>query len=446
MFESDGIKPSLTDGLDMIRLDRWRQSPDWLNETRAEGKKRFEAAGLPSRKLEEWKYTDISPIEHHLFAPPSPPTQELLDSLQPDRFLETAISPVRLVFINGFYSPHLSMLTDLPKGVTVAGLGEAIKQDHPLLKPHLSVREDAEESSFAALNSAYMEDGALVHISRNTRLEHPVHLVFINAGKQMPTAVYPRNLVVAEPGAEVIIFEDYVGGADTTYFTNAVTDIVVGEQAGVRHYKLQRENEASFHVAAIRARQAVGGRFESHNITFGGRLTRNDIHAHLDGNDSSCTLNGLYMIRGSQHVDNHTLIRHNTPRCGSSELYHGILDGKARGVFNGKVYVKKDAQHTDSRQSCKTLLLSREAAVDAKPELEIFADDVKCAHAATVGRLDADALYYLRSRGITAKQAEKMLTLAFARRVIDNLNHPGLEKITGRLLSQQLDHSSKQVS
>ena len=435
MFENDRTLPSLTDSVDLIRRQRWGKSPDWLTRIRDNGKELFSQKGLPTVRVEEWKYTDVSPISRHLFSPPAPNHVDL----NIDQIEEMVFGDMHLIFINGFYSAALSSHAGLPDGVEITGLGEAIKRDHPLVMKHLAAHAKGEESSFIALNEAFIEDGAFIHIPRGIRLEQPIHLVYLNTGKEMPAALYPRNLIIVDEDAEASIIEDYIGEMGTTYFTDAVTEIFTGDRARVFHYKLQRENEASFHIAFIQARQGAGSRFESHSITFGGRLTRNNIHSVLTGADADCVMNGLYMIDGSQHVDNHTLIRHDSPNCRSSELYHGILDGGARGVFNGKIYVARDAQQTDSRQTSRSLLLSRESAVDAKPQLEIFADDVKCTHGATVGRLDEDALYYLRSRGLAAEEAEKMLTLAFARRITDSIGNETLRKETGRLLDRRLD-------
>jgi len=453
MFEGVQNQSQLLAPYDSVKRERWRHNKPWISVIREEGRILFEKNGLPTRRLEEWKYTDVSAISELSFAPPTPARKlstrpELLKSLLP---LE--LSPLRLVFVDGFFSPALSRYpTELPGGVEISSLKEAIDNNHPLLKTNLSTLANPEDNGFVALNNAYIEDGAWLHIPDKVRLDFPVHLVYISTPQstrerngsgdedktnERPAVQYPRNLILAGSGSDFAIVEEYVGEAGNQYLTNTVTEITVEDNARVQHYKLQRESENAFHVATIQVKQGKNSVFHSHNVTFGGALTRNDINVYLTGEDSHCTLNGLQMLRDNQHLDNHTLIHHGVADCTSSELYHSILDDTSRSVFNGKIYVEPEAQKTDSRQTSRSLMLSNNAVVNAKPQLEIFADDVKCTHGATVGQLDADSLYYLRSRGISVDEAQRMITLGFAQQVTDEFNIESLRPIVEKYIRER---------
>jgi Fe-S cluster assembly protein SufD len=330
----------------------------------------------------------------------------------------------------------------LPEGIEIGNLGAAINRNHPLVQKHLATYAKPDRDSFVALNNAFIEDGAWIVIPKDVQLYEPVHLVYITTGSRKAGSCHPRNLVVVETGAKVSIIEEYIGDKGEPYFNNPVTEIAIDDGAEVEHYKVQRESVRAYHIATIEVRQGSASRFVSHNLNFGGQLTRSNIHSYLTGPDSSCTLNGLFMIENSQHVDNHTLIHHGAPGCQSSELYHGILDDEARGVFNGKIYVEPGAQKTDSQQTSRSLMLSNDAVIDAKPQLEIFADDVKCTHGAAVGKIDEDSLHYMRSRGISIDEARKMLTLGFARQITRRFDLEPLKKAVDAFLVEPLGEGS----
>jgi Fe-S cluster assembly protein SufD len=323
----------------------------------------------------------------------------------------------RLVFVNGFFAPHLSStagLTGLCQNLgSVAGA-------HPERLEHLAQHAAYEDNAFTALNTAFLQDGCFLQVPAGKVVERPIHLLFLSTATTAPTVSYPRNLIVVGNGSQVTIVESYIGQKDA-YFTNAVTEIVAGENAVIDHYKLQQEGLEAFHVATLQIHQSRNSNFSSHFVSLGCGLVRNDVNAVLDGEGCECTLNGLYMGRGSQHVDNHTFIDHAKPHCTSHELYKGILKDRARGVFNGKIYVHQDAQKTDAKQTNQTLLLSDDAVINTKPQLEIYADDVKCTHGATVGQLSDEALFYLRSRGIGQEAARGLLTYAFANDIIGRI-------------------------
>jgi Fe-S cluster assembly protein SufD len=391
--------------------------PAWLRERRQQAMERFLQLGFPTTRDEEWRFTNVAPIARTRFEP-----APAADVKAPRIFADQDC--VRLVFVNG-------RLASQPSGVPLvaASLREAL---HDLGPQTLGAGDQA----FAALNTALFQDGAYIRIPRGTVVERPIHVIFVSTANGAPTISHPRNLYVIEPEARATIIESYTGLGGRAYFTNAVTEIAAGEGAVVDHYKFQDELVDSYHIATLAVRQARGSNFTSNSLSFGGALARNDVNATLS-EGSECTLNGLYLAGSAQHVDNHTTIDHANPHAASHELYKGILDGRSRAVFNGRIIVRKDAQKTDAKQTNKNLVLSEDATINTKPELQIFADDVRCTHGATVGQLDPEAIFYLRSRGIGEREARRMLTLAFARDVIDRVKvDPLRERLESILLGR----------
>ena len=406
---------------------RGRNGDSWLNSLRNDAIARFTELGFPTTKLEDWKFTNVAPITKIPFqiAEPGP------DGLTADRlahmpFADTAFCEQcsRIVFVDGHYSRELSS-PDAPRGITVTSLAEAINNEAPGLKAHLARHASFDRQAFVALNTAFLEDGAFIEISRGVALERPIYLLFVSTARE-PIASHPRSLVIVGEHSQAAIIEDYVGLEDGVYLTNAVTEIVAGENSVVEHYKLQDESPAAFHVATVQAYQARSSSFTSHSTSFGGALVRNDVNVVLDGEGAQCTLNGLYVTADNQHVDNHTIIDHVKPHGVSRELYKGILNDKSSAVFNGSIVVRKDAQKTNARQSNKNLLLSEEATINSKPQLEINADDVKCTHGTSIGHPDDDSIYYLRSRGIGEDEAQAVLTYGFADDVLNKMKIAGL--------------------
>jgi Fe-S cluster assembly protein SufD len=333
-----------------------------------------------------------------------------------------------LVFVDGHYAPELSRVDELPEGVIIEPLARALPHHVDVIESHLAHYADLDANPFVALNTMLMSDGAFIHLPSRAVIRVPIHLLYF--GTMNEGTAQLRNLIIAGEGSEATVIEHYTSADSLAYWTNAVSEIAVSENAGMEHYKLEEEGDKAFHIATLQIRQDRDSRFSSHNASLGGRLARNDINTRLEGENAQCMLNGLYVIKGRQHVDNHTRIDHVRPRTTSRELYKGVMDGWSRGVFNGKIIVHKNAQLTDSNQANHNLLLSPNAEADPKPQLEIFADDVKCTHGATVGQIDQGALYYLRSRGIPVAEARALLTFAFANDVI---THMRLEPIRARL-------------
>lgn len=404
--------PYLQDFGDFERSPAVQSSP-WLDGMRKSAIGRFAELGFPNTRQEEWRNTNVAPISGARFRLAAG-GQNGLTAAELVQFTFGEVECCQLVFLNGRYAPALSSTKSLPRGTKVKSLAAAFLTDRELLEPHLARHAKQEHAPFVALNTAFIADGAFVYVPQGIAMEDTIHLLFLSTGAGEPAVNYPRNLFILGGHSQATIVESYVGLNERQYFTNAVTEIVTADGSVLDHYKLQRESESAFHVATIQAYQHRNSSVVSHSISLGGGLVRNDINVILDGEGCQALLNGLYVVHGRQHVDNHTRIDHAMPNCESHELYKGILNDKSTGVFNGRIVVRKDAQKTNARQTNKNLLLSEEALMNSTPQLEIFADDVKCTHGATVGRLNEDELFYMRSRGIGEETARMLLTYAFA--------------------------------
>jgi Fe-S cluster assembly protein SufD len=409
------------------------QGPAWAPAVRRSAIDRFTALGFPTPKNEDWHFTSVAPIVEREFRT-GPTDSSLIRAADLAPFIFNRPEWPALVFVNGRWSPDLSTLGTLPRGVKVRSLAESWEQDEPLLAQYLTKLATYEEQAFTALNTAFMKDGALVHIPAETTVDLPIHLIFVSDANAAKSVTHPRNLIVAGRNAKATVIESYVSLGDAGYFTNAVTEAVVEDGATLTHYKIQRESQRAYHVGTVDVRQGRDSHFISFSFATGAALSRTNIYTVLDGPGCGATLHGLYMGSGEQHVDHQTRIEHAQPNCFSREVYKGILDGASHGVFNGKVYVHPIAQQTDGKQSNNNLLLSDKARVDTKPQLEIFADDVKCTHGATVGRIDEQALFYMKSRGVNRELATQLLTYAFAADVLEELEveevKEELERIT----------------
>ena len=384
-----------------------------IEPIRQDAARRFAEMGFPTTRDEEWRFTNVSSIAKTQFsAAPSDLTAEEAELL--DQHLFPNEGGLRLVFINGRYLRELSD-RELRKGIRATPLREA----NGAVETHLGRYASYQNRAFVALNTANFEDGACIEIPGGVVVEEPIRLVFFATGGEVPVISHPRNLVVVGPGSQATVVESYIGHG-AKYFTNAVTEIVGGDHSVVDHYKVQEEDERSFHVATLQVQLGRDANFSTHSISLGGGLVRNDINAVL-AEGTEATVNGLYLPSGSQHVDNHTMIDHARPHGTSHELYKGILSGASAAVFNGKIIVRAGAQKTDAKQTNKNLVLSEDATINTKPELQIHADDVRCTHGATIGQLDQEAIFYLQSRGIGKEQARDLLTYAFARDIVDRI-------------------------
>lgn len=398
---------------------------------------KFGTLNIPTQKDEEWKYTNISPILKHNFSPV--PVKANFSSEFISKFLFDKMEHSLLVFVNGIFSTELSKLIDIPKGVEIGSLADAIKNNHTVVKKHLGKYAENENYFFSTLSTAFTKDGAFVYVPDGKIVEDPIHIIFFTKSGSEKILTQPRNLFVAGKNSQVTIIEHYVSDEESVYFTNAVTEIVVDGNAIVDHIKLQEESKNAFHVARMEVDQERSSNFSSHLISQGAQISRNDFNARFNDEGGECMLNGLFMIDDEQLFDAHTMIDHAKPHCNSHEHYKGILQDKSRGVFNGKVMVRRDAQKTNAFQENNTILLSDDAVMNTKPQLEIFADDVKCSHGATIGKLNDEAKFYLKSRGIGEESATAILIHAFASDVITSIKIPALRDYLEEIISKRFN-------
>ncbi len=405
--------------------DRRAAEPSWLQLKRRAAIDAFGRLGFPTPRQEDWRFTNVAPIASAPIPRASlPANPAMVAGMASLPALDLA---AELVFVNGVYEPSLSSVRDLPPGTRIGRFDVRSAGDPYGVQDRLGEQAQVDRHPFVALNAALFEDSAVVALPAGCRVERPIHLVFLAESPSRRTAIYPRVLVTAGPGSEVRLIESYLGRPGQEYFTNAVSEIIVGEESIVDHYRIQRESARAYHVGGMHVRCARQGRFSSHSISLGGALVRNDVAVVLDGEGASCVLNGLYAADGDALVDNHTAIDHAQPHCESHELYKGVLGGRARGVFHGKIVVRQDAQKTDAKQTNKALLLSDHAQINSKPQLEIFANDVKCTHGAAVGQLDDEAIFYLRARGVGSDAARRMLIEAFVGDVLGRIRLTSLQ-------------------
>ncbi len=417
--------------------------PDWLEPVRRAAADRFAAVGFPTSRDEEWRFTPVGPIAQTTWRPsPGVAAKVPADRLAPFVFGHAEWST--LVFVNGAYSEALSRIMDLPRGVQVGNLAAALRGNGSVLEAHLTRHAPIDGSPFTAINTAGFRDGGLVHVPAGLDLERPVHFVYLTTADAAGTAMHPRNLIVVERGARASVIESYVTLAPgEVYWTNPVTEVSAAAGSWLEHTRIQRESERAHHVALTHVDQQRDSHYRSFSMAMGGTLARHNLHVRLNDENIETLMYGLYLTRGEQVVDNHTAIFHDQPNCRSWEVYKGVLDGRSRAVFNGKVFVQPAAQKTDAKQTNRNLLLSDSARVNTKPQLEIFADDVKCTHGATVGRLDDVALFYARSRGIPQAAAERLLTYAFAAEVIDEVALAPVRVELDRLVLERLEASRR---
>ncbi len=407
-------------------------NPDWLRAVRQAGFERFTKLGFPTRKDEEWKYTSVKPIQQGRFSLVSEAAE-----VDPAAY-QAVLSPdyLEIVFVNGVFSPRLSRLQNLPAGVKVQPLSQAAAEHPDEIQMVLSEIFEGHENAFTGLNTALMQDGTFVHVDDNAVCERVINLVYLFTDKHPDAMTFPRNVIKVGSAAKVSILQSfYCRDPKLAYFNNAMTDMAIGANAFVEYNCIQADSLAAYHVHNTRIHQAEGSRLESFCMTTGGQLVRNNLVILLDGPNVHATLDGLYAMRRTQHVDNHTAVDHRFPDCTSSQLYKGILDGRSRAVFNGKIFVRQIAQKTNAYQLNRNLLLSPDAEADTKPQLEIFADDVRCTHGATVGQVNEDELFYLQSRCIPRREAIDILSHGFAEDVLSHIPSETVQNKMRRLLN-----------
>ncbi|HEV8381203.1 MAG TPA: Fe-S cluster assembly protein SufD [Gemmatimonadales bacterium] len=410
------------------------RAPDWLKDLREGGIAHFHDLGFPNMKQEAWRFTSVAPIVEGAFELAKPPARlPTLDDIRPFLLLEAGY---RLVFVDGFFQRSLST----PFFDDVQSLAHVLAHKPELVRTHLGRYVATQDRPFSALNTAFVNEGAFVRVPAKATLAEPIQLLFLATGGT-PVVTHPRNLVVVDREARASIVETYASLANGVYWTNAVTEIVVGDGARVDFHRVQRESDRAYHVATTQSHQGRDSTLNLHFVAFGGTLARHDIGAVMGGPGGTLILNGLYLLAGKQHVDHHTTIDHAADHCESHEYFNGVLDGKSRGVFTGRIIVRPGAQKTDSKQTNNNLLLSTDAHADSQPQLEIYADDVKCTHGSTVGPLDPRALFYLRSRGLSEREARRLLTYGFAAEILGRMEIAPLRAqldaiVRGRLAEQ----------
>jgi len=407
----------------------------WLRKLREDGFAEFCRVGFPTTKDEDWRFTNVQSIARTSFRPASAAELKEAD-VTPFRAEGVA---AELVFVNGQYAKALSRVKGLPKGVTVASLAEQIEQHPETVQKHLGRYADMMRDPFCALNTAFVGDGAYVHVPRGVVVEAPIALLYLSTKEDAPAMTQPRNLIVADDASQVAVIEDYASvGGESVVLSNAVTELVAGENAFAQHYLIEREHLRAFNVQTLRIEQGRSANVASHSLLLGGGLVRNNVHPVLAGEGGECLINGLFLGTGRQHLDNYMHVEHAAPHCGSRQFYNGILDGQAHGVFHGRIVVHKPAQKTDAKQTNRNLLLTDEAQIDTKPQLEIYADDVKCTHGATIGQIEENALFYLQSRGISEMEARKLLLLAFAEECVERMHAQAARKHVEGLIRAHL--------
>jgi Fe-S cluster assembly protein SufD len=423
-----------------------KREPVWLRQLREDAWSRFEAQGFPTTHDEDWRFTNVAPLVRTPFRRAAPGNAGL--TVEHIEGFKVAGAACQMVFVNGRFAPTLSDVENLPKGLEICALARALDCGVGGAAPegcaptgieqHLGRYADIRRDVFAALNTALWEDGAYLRIRRGAVIEQPIHLLYVTAGAGSELMTHPRTLIVAEESSHAAVIEDYVSIGSEVAFSNSVTELAAGQGAVISHYLIERENQSAFNVSTLRMEQARGTNLASHSILLGGGLVRNNVHPVLAGEGAECLINGLFIGAGKQHLDNYMMVEHAQPQGSSRQFYNGILTDTARGVFHGRIVVHKDAQKTDAKQTNRNLLLSDDARVDTKPQLEIHADDVKCTHGATIGQIEEEQLFYLRARGLDEAAARGLLLYAFAAECLDRMQEPAAREFAENLIRERV--------
>ena len=409
----------------------------WLELVRNSAIDRFEQLGFPTVHEEEWKYTNLAPFAKQSFVPATRATSISLDAAQ---FVYAETRTAHLVVVNGFLSEELSVTTGLEGAIAIDLLtAVADARYNKIARSYLARNAGYHNDGLAALNTAFLQSGLFLWLPKNVRVETPIQVTFVTDAEHADAASFPRLLVVAEENSSATLIETFVSTRDEHYFTNAIAEVVLKDGARLEHYRMQRESDKAFHTSITAASLGRNASYNATSINLGGRLSRHDISVVLDHEGAECWVDGLYLAGSDQHTDTHSVIDHQQPHCTSHQLYKGILDGNARAVFNGKIFVREGAQKTDAMQTNKNLLLSQQARVDTKPQLEIYADDVKCAHGAAVGQIDQEELFYLQARGINPELGRSLLTYGFAEEVIGKIKIDSIRSQLDEIVLRQLN-------
>ncbi|HZF00514.1 MAG TPA: Fe-S cluster assembly protein SufD [Methylomirabilota bacterium] len=421
------------------QLEPTPSQPKWLAPIRKAGIASFADQGFPKLSDEDWRFTNVAPIAKLNFQLAKEVSVNGAESKLIDESAFTKLYGHRLVFVNGFFCAKLSSIKPVAGGVRIENLSAALAKDSALIEKHLGKYARTNDNSFAALNQAFFTDGAFIFVPKGVEVAEPVQLIYISSAKNSGEVILPRNLIIAEANSKLTVVESYISTGNVAYFTNAVTEILAGDNARVEHIKLQDEATSAFHIATIAGEFGRASNVTVHSFALGAKLSRTNIRTKLAGEGLECILNGLYLTRGEQLADHHMIVEHAQPHCASHEYFNGILDDKSKGVFHGRIYVHPIAQKTDAKQTNKNLLLSDDATADTKPQLEIYADDVKCTHGATIGQLNDESIFYLRARGIGEDTARRMLIHAFAGEIVERVKCAAVREELDKLVWDRLE-------
>jgi Fe-S cluster assembly protein SufD len=413
--------------------------PKWLAPLRKAGIASFADQGFPTLHDEDWRFTNVAPIAKLPFQLASQVAVNGAESKLLDDAAFTKLPGHRLVFVNGFFCAKLSSIKPVSGGVRIENLAATLANDSALIEKHLGKYAHAAGNTFAALNQALFTDGAFIFVPKGVEVSEPIQLIYVSSAKQNGEVILPRNLVIAEANSKLTVVESYISTGNVAYFTNAVTEILAGDNANVEHVKLQDEATEAFHIATIAGEFGRASNVSVHSFALGAKISRNNIRTNLAGEGLECVLNGLYLTKDEQLADHHMVVEHAQPHCASHEYFNGILDDKSKGVFHGRILVREIAQKTDAKQTNKNLLLSDDATADTKPQLEIYADDVKCTHGATIGQLNKESIFYLRARGIGSDMARQMLIHAFAGEIIERIKCEPAREVIDKLVWDRLE-------
>jgi Fe-S cluster assembly protein SufD len=425
------------------QFEKGAKDPAWVRVARKAGISHFVELGFPTLQDEDWRFTNVAPIAKLPFEPVFEPTRDAVAAKALNQFTFAGLSGSRIAFVNGHFAPELSSVAKLPDGVKVMSLAAALASDTALVEKHLFRHARADTNAFTALNTAFFQDGAFIYVPAGKTVPEPIQLLYVSTAKENGAAAHVRTLIVAEPGSHATVIENFVSLSDASYVTNSVTELVAGENAIVEHLKLQDESQRAFHIATVAARFGRASNVVTHSIALGAKLSRTNIYANLAGEGLECILNGLYLTRGEQLADHYMIIEHVQPHCASHEYFNGILADKSKGVFHGRILVRPDAQKTDAKQTNKNLLLSDDATANTKPQLEIYADDVKCTHGATIGQLNDESIFYMRARGIALEKARRILIHAFAGEIIDRVRCEPLREELDKVVWDRLEQNEQ---
>jgi Fe-S cluster assembly protein SufD len=425
------------------QFEKGAKDPAWVRVARKAGISHFAELGFPTLQDEDWRFTNVAPIAKLPFKPVFEPTRDGFTAKALGHFMFAGLAGSKLVFVNGHFAPELSSVAKLPDGVKVMSLAAALASDTALVEKHLFRHARADANAFTALNTAFFQDGAFICVPAGKTVPEPIQLLYVSTAKDNGTTAHPRNLIVAEKGSQVTVIESFVSLSDAAYFTNSVTELVAGDNAVVEHLKFQDESQQAFHIATVAAHFGRASNVVTHSIALGAKLSRTNIYATLAGAGLECILNGLYLTRGEQLADHYMIVEHAQPHCASHEYFNGILADKSKGVFHGRILVRPGAQKTDAKQTNKNLLLSDDATADTKPQLEIYADDVKCTHGATIGQLNDESIFYMRARGIALEKARRMLIHAFAGEIIDRVRCEPLREELDKVVWDRLEQNEQ---